>query len=207
MVALYNSWAKDGRDVVMEATQGATADEMISFILNRRHAEEGELKGPHHAIDAGCGNGWLARRFASACQTTGEQPSFHGVLAVDAASLMIAKATSLEDVDRKKRKPGDCPVEYLVADVQTWRPPQRVNVVFASELLFFLDDPRSCVAHWVDSWLMEGGRVIASVECHKVGALISRRFRVSKRSGSILVMARIYNEGTGNRRIICMVGH
>jgi hypothetical protein len=81
VISLYNSWAVDGRDVVMEVTHSSSFDEMFALIAADREAKGVEFS----AMDAGCGNGWAARKLAA-------HPLCSRVVAVDGAALMISKA-------------------------------------------------------------------------------------------------------------------
>jgi len=147
-VKMYNSWAADGRDVVMEATHGACVEEMIDIAL--RPSIEAER--PFTAIDAGCGNGWATRMLAS-------HQLCEGAVGVDAAELMVQRARDLTDDEEV----GEA--EYVLSDVHSWRPEARVDVVLANELLYLLDFPESAVRHMV-GWLVPGGRLVAGLDCY-----------------------------------------
>ena len=85
VISLYNSWAVDGRDVVMEVTHTASFEEMLAMVAADREAKGVEFT----AIDMGCGNGWAARRLA-------EHPLCSHVTGVDGATLMIARAEAID---------------------------------------------------------------------------------------------------------------
>jgi hypothetical protein len=85
VISLYNSWAVDGRDVVMEVTHSGSFDEMIALVAADREAKGTEFT----ALDIGCGNGWAARRLAA-------HPLCRQVVAVDGAALMISRAETLD---------------------------------------------------------------------------------------------------------------
>jgi hypothetical protein len=57
-VSVYNAWALDGRDRVMEITHSAAFQEAWEFVAENRLTELHEFT----VIDAGCGNGWAARQ-------------------------------------------------------------------------------------------------------------------------------------------------
>ena len=134
VVALYNSWAIDGRDVVMEATHCSAFDEMWEQVF-----ENLLLRGRQFtAIDGGCGNAWAARRMADAALCT-------SVVGVDAAALMIDRAVELS------RNHGK--VRCCVGNIATWQPEDRADVVSLCETLYLLDNPEAALSHIVRSWL------------------------------------------------------
>jgi predicted TPR repeat methyltransferase len=150
VVALYNSWAMDGRDVVMEISHQSNFEELWTEFLKDR-AEAG-LTQPLTVVDGGCGNGWAARRMA-------DSEEVESVTGIDAAALMVNKAaTQSEGIDK---------VDFAVGDVNTWVPEEQVDVAHFTEVLYLLEDPAAAMAHVVDQWLKPGGTFIAGVDCYK----------------------------------------
>jgi len=159
VISLYNSWAMDGRDVVMEVTHRTAFDEMWEKV-------GAELDAGFTVVDAGCGNGWAARLMA-------QHEQCEGVTAVDAAALMIEKAGQSHERELEALDPEleMAEVRYEVGDVETWFPEEPVDVTFFGETLYLLEDPSGSLQHVVNSWLKPGGRVMASLDCYKENKL------------------------------------
>lgn len=147
VISLYNSWAVDGRDVVMEVTHSGSFEEMMAMIASDRETKGVEFT----AIDMGCGNGWAARRLVS-------HPLCRQVTGVDGAALMIAKAESI-DIEGV--------AQYAIGDARKWTPEEPADVVMAQELLYLVDDPKETVTHLVEKCVAPGGRFIAALDCFK----------------------------------------
>jgi len=146
-VSLYNSWAMDGRDVVMEVTHATAFEEMWDHVKEEKLHPKREFT----AIDGGCGNGWATRKMA-------EHPLCQAVVGVDAAARMVDRAQSLSEDDIK--------VSYKVGDVGTWIPKEEVDLVNLCETLYLIQEPLAALKHIVPTWLKPGGLLIASLDCY-----------------------------------------
>jgi SAM-dependent methyltransferase len=138
---VFTEWAARGRDVGMEHHHAAAVDEMLAAAVGAL----GDARG-FTAIDAGCGNGWTVRRLraSSGClAATG----------VDASAGMIAKARAL-----------DPPGRYVLADLSTWQPPERVDLVVSMEVLYYLDDPAALLRRIATRWLKPGGCAVFGID-------------------------------------------
>jgi hypothetical protein len=147
-VSLYNSWAMDGRDVVMEVTHAAAFEELWERVVEEKL--DGVRAG-FAAIDGGCGNGWAARRIA-------EHPLCKSVVGVDAAAVMVDRAESLSVSSDK--------LSFGVGDVAGWKPEAPVDLVNLCEVLYMLEDPQAALDHVSESWLKPGGLLIANLDCY-----------------------------------------
>lgn len=89
---------------------------------------------PRVVVDAGCGTGRttleLARRYPSA-----------QVIGVDHSPQMLAEATGLE---------------FIHADIATWRPPLAADLVVSNAVLHWIPGPGRTARH-LGSWLAPGG--------------------------------------------------
>lgn len=148
VVSLYNSWATDGRDVVMEVTHGAAFDEMWEYVSEEKLHPKREFT----AIDGGCGNGWAARKMA-------EHPLCKSVMGVDAAAVMVDRAKSLSEETASK-------VSYSVGDIAEWIPEEEVDLVNLCETLYLVDEPQAALDHVVPKWLKPGGLLVANLDCY-----------------------------------------
>ena len=58
---------------------------------------------------------------------------------------MIVKARALDPLGR-----------YLIVDLLTWQPPERVDLVVSMEVLYYLDDPVVLLRRIATTWLKPG---------------------------------------------------
>jgi SAM-dependent methyltransferase len=149
-VALYNGWAVDGRDVVMEVSNEGPVSEFLESAVEEAPAS---LK----AVDLGCGNGWAARKIMDLAPEA-------EVVAVDAAAGMVERAQTIDE---------EGVADYVVADVGDWAPStgdKSLDLVVAVELLHLVDDP-GAVLKRAAGWLKPGGKLVVSLECYKENRL------------------------------------
>jgi predicted TPR repeat methyltransferase len=66
---------------------------------------------------------------------------------------MIAKARSL-----------DPPGSYVIADLSTWQPPERVDLVVSMEVLYYLEDPAAMLRRIATRWLKPGGHAVFGID-------------------------------------------
>jgi len=147
-VSLYNSWAMDGRDVVMEVTHASAFEEMWEHVTEEMLDPNAQFT----AIDGGCGNGWAARKMA-------EHPLCKSVEGIDAAAVMVDRAESLSAEEDSK-------VSFSVGDIAKWTPEEEVDLVNLCETLYLLDEPQTALEHIVPKWLKPGGLLVASLDCY-----------------------------------------
>jgi SAM-dependent methyltransferase len=138
---VFTEWAVADRDISMQDNHAAAVDEMLAAAL----AAIGNAQG-YTAIDAGCGNGWIVRRLRSSVrciEATG----------VDGSAGMIAKARALDPLGR-----------YVIADLSTWQPPERVDLVVSMEVLYYLEDPVVLLRQIAATWLKPGGYAVFGID-------------------------------------------
>jgi SAM-dependent methyltransferase len=150
VVSLYNAWAMDGRDVVMEVTHGAAFEEIWEHVVE----EKLHPKRTFTAIDAGCGNGWASRRIA-------QHPQCQSVVGVDASAVMVDRAQALSSEHASADK-----VSFSVGDVAKWAPEEEVDMVNMCETLYMLQEPQAALNNIVPKWLKPGGLFVASLDCY-----------------------------------------
>jgi 2-polyprenyl-3-methyl-5-hydroxy-6-metoxy-1,4-benzoquinol methylase len=153
-VSLYNSWAVDGRDVVMEVSN----EPPLISTLQQAVASLAEEKPNLRVVDVGCGNGWATRR-------TKVLAPGAAVTAMDAASLMVKRAKELDP---------EAQSDYIIGDVASWAPAagEKVDLVLAVELMHLMENPKA-VLERVTNWLAPGGKLIMTLECYKENRLSS----------------------------------
>ena len=136
---LFSEWADIGRDEGMEKGHSASVETMLNGLL------EG-WSSPFTAIDIGCGNGWVVRRFK-------EHPLCTHASGIDGAPSMIEKARSVDPE-------GD----YVEAMLPEWAPNQPVDLVHTMECLYYLHDPLAFLKTVHQSWMKPGGRIVIGVD-------------------------------------------
>ena len=141
-IDIFGEWAKEGRDVGMEKAHEISVNEMIDFALEER-ANIGER---FSFCDLGCGNGWVVRKVARSklCDKA---------VGIDGAKQMIVNAES---------KGGGA--KYILADINSFHPSEKYDVVHSMEVLYYLDDPSGLLKRISDSWLNDGGRLIIGID-------------------------------------------
>ena len=141
-IDIFGEWAKEGRDVGMEKAHEISVNEMIDFALEER-SNIGER---FSFFDLGCGNGWVVRKVARSklCDKA---------VGIDGAKQMIVNAES---------KGGGA--KYIFADINSFHPTEKYDVVHSMEVLYYLDDPSELLKRISDSWLNDGGRLIIGID-------------------------------------------
>jgi trans-aconitate methyltransferase len=115
---------------------------MLNFALQER----ANIGKNFSFLDLGCGNGWVARNVSknSLCAKA---------VGIDGAEQMIINA---------KKTGGQ--VDYILADINSYTPPMRFDLIHSMEVLYYLDDPASKVKNLCDHWLEEQGRLIIGID-------------------------------------------
>ena len=141
-IDIFGEWAKEGRDVGMEKAHEISVNEMIDFALEER-SNIGER---FSFFDLGCGNGWVVRKVA-------RSKLCNKAVGIDGAKQMIVNAES---------KGGGA--KYILADINSFHPSEKYDVVHSMEVLYYLDDPSELLKRISDSWLNDGGRLIIGID-------------------------------------------
>ena len=141
-IDIFGEWAKEGRDVGMEKAHEISVNEMIDFALEER-ANIGER---FSFCDLGCGNGWVVRKVA-------RSKLCNKAVGIDGAKQMIVNADSKGGV-----------AKYILADINSFHPSEKYDVVHSMEVLYYLDDPSELLKRISDSWLNDGGRLIIGID-------------------------------------------
>jgi len=138
---VFGEWAKKGKDIGMEKGHAIAVDEMVSFALEERL----NIGNNFSFLDVGCGNGWVVRKVV--------KNSFcNRAMGIDGAKQMIAKA--------KSREGG----EYILADLDSFNPREKFDLIHSMEVLYYLDDPTEVIRKISDSWLKQEGRLIIGLD-------------------------------------------
>ncbi|MBT4059681.1 MAG: class I SAM-dependent methyltransferase [Euryarchaeota archaeon] len=135
---VFSQWAEEGRDLGMEQGHAAAVDEMLNAVISN-------LPQPFSAIDIGCGNGWVVRKFT----TLGA----NDVEGVDGAKEMILKAQKIDPSGN-----------YHLAQLPEWTPKKQFDLVHSMEFLYYLKNPQDMLTRIHDNWLKDGGWLVAGVD-------------------------------------------
>ena len=141
---IFGEWAEKGKDIGMEKGHALAVEDMISFAT----AERTNLKRNFSFLDLGCGNGWVVRMLEN------NQLCVRSV-GIDGAKQMIEKAS--EDTSNS---------EFLLENIDTYISPDKFDLIHSMEVLYYLENPALTVKKIADSWLNEGGRLIAGVDLY-----------------------------------------
>ena len=141
---VFGEWAEKGKDIGMEKGHALAVEGMISFATEERI----NLKRNFSFLDLGCGNGWVVRMLEN------NQLCVRSV-GIDGAKQMIEKAS--EDTSKS---------EFLLENIDTYISPDKFDLIHSMEVLYYLENPALTVKKIADSWLNEGGRLIAGVDLY-----------------------------------------
>ena len=104
-IETFSEWVKNGKDDGMEKNHYEPVSKIIELINS--------TENKFNIIDAGCGNGWAVRLVAN-------EKNCKSACGVDGSQLMIQKA--------KKNDPIN---NYIHANLNTWNPITKVDVVMS----------------------------------------------------------------------------
>ena len=138
---VFTEWAAKDRDYKMQDNHAVPVNEMLSAAFEVLDTSKGFT-----AIDAGCGNGWIIRQLQKTIgcvQATG----------VDGSAGMIAKAHSIDPQGH-----------YILADLVSWEPSARVDLVVSMEVLYYFADPLTVLRQIATKWLKPGGYAVFGID-------------------------------------------
>ena len=139
---VFNEWARAGKDRGMEETHAEPVMDMLSFAISERQ----KIGEDFNFLDLGCGNGWVVRKM-------NEEKLCLNAVGIDGADEMIKNAKSR---DQKN--------EYILADINSFEPKRKFDLIHSMEVLYYLDNPTEVIGKIFNSWLNSGGRLIVGVD-------------------------------------------
>ena len=139
---VFNEWARAGKDRGMEETHAEPVKDMLSFAISERQ----KIGEDFNFLDLGCGNGWVVRKM-------NEEKHCLNAVGIDGADEMIKNAKSR---DQKN--------EYILADINSFEPKRKFDLIHSMEVLYYLDNPTEVIRKIFNSWLNNGGRLIVGVD-------------------------------------------
>ena len=137
-IDIFDEWADLDKDFGMEKNHKSSVKEMLAYVLDK--------KIPYTFIDAGCGNGWVVRSVErdTLCKKA---------MGVDGSKKMVDKA--------KKLDPSG---SYICADLMSWLPHKKVDIVHSMEVFYYLENPKKVIQQIFDLWLKKNGRLILGID-------------------------------------------
>jgi len=141
-IEIFGKWAEEGKDVGMEKGHAISVKDMLNFALQERT----NIGKNFNFLDLGCGNGWAARKVAENTLCT-------DAVGLDGAEQMIINA---------KKIAGQ--VEYIHADINSYIPNRKFDLIHSMEVLYYLEDPAKKVKSFTNDWLKDQGRLIIGID-------------------------------------------
>ena len=141
-IEIFGKWAEEGKDVGMEKGHATSVKDMLNFALQERT----NIGKNFSFLDLGCGNGWAARKVAENTLCT-------DAVGLDGAEQMIINA---------KKIAGQ--VEYIHADINSYIPNRKFDLIHSMEVLYYLEDPAKKVKSFTNDWLKDQGRLIIGID-------------------------------------------
>tara|TARA_Y100000741_G_scaffold303155_1_gene244986 strand:- start:261 stop:881 length:621 start_codon:yes stop_codon:yes gene_type:complete len=139
---IFSKWAEEGKDIGMEKGHSASVKDILDFALQERI----DIGKNFSFLDLGCGNGWVARNVSknSLCAKA---------VGIDGADQMIINAQKIGGQ-----------VEYILADINSYIPPRKFDLIHSMEVLYYLEDPAEKVKNFSNDWLEKEGRLIIGID-------------------------------------------
>ena len=139
---IFSKWAEEGKDIGMEKGHSASVKDILDFALQERI----DIGKNFSFLDLGCGNGWVARNVSknSLCAKA---------VGIDGADQMIINAQKIGGQ-----------VEYILADINSYIPPRKFDLIHSMEVLYYLEDPAEKVKNFSNYWLEKEGRLIIGID-------------------------------------------
>ena len=137
-IDVFDEWADLDKDFGMEKNHKSSVKEMLAYVLDK--------KTPYVFIDAGCGNGWVVR-------SVEKNRLCKKAIGVDGSKKMIQKATKLDPSG-----------SYIYADLMSWVPITKVDIVHSMEVFYYLENPRKMIQQIFDMWLKKNGSLILGID-------------------------------------------
>ena len=136
---LFSEWVSKRKDEGMEKGHAPSVNEMWSLISPK-------LKNKFTAIDVGCGNGWVCRKFS-------KDVKCKSVIGIDGSEKMILKAQSIDPNGN-----------YIHTKLPKWRPQEKFDLIHSMEFLYYLKEPVKMLKDFFNYWLNPGGLFIAGID-------------------------------------------
>jgi SAM-dependent methyltransferase len=137
-VEIFSDWVDLGKDEGMEINHKEAVDEMLKAVITSNNS--------FSFIDAGCGNGWVVRKVSKFknCESSS---------GVDGSLNMINKARRLDNIN-----------EYICAELSSWKPKNKKDIVHTMEVLYYFKKPLIILENIYKNWIKENGKFIMGID-------------------------------------------
>lgn len=137
-VEIFSDWVDLGKDEGMEINHKEAVDEMLKAVIT--------INNSFSFIDAGCGNGWVVRKVSKFknCESSS---------GVDGSLNMINKARRLDNIN-----------EYICAELSSWKPKNKKDIVHTMEVLYYFKKPLIVLENIFENWINENGKFIMGID-------------------------------------------
>ena len=139
---IFGKWAEQGKDVGMEKGHASSVSEMLDFAFK----EKTSIGKKFSFLDLGCGNGWVVRKVQ-------EHNLCNKAVGIDGSYQMVNNA----------KKMGE-QADYILADINSYLPERKFDLIHSMEVLYYLEDPAEVVKNLNNDWLEEEGRLIIGID-------------------------------------------
>ena len=103
-------------------------------------------------------------------------------MGVDGSKKMIDKANKLDPSG-----------SYVCADLISWLPKKKVDIVHSMEVFYYLINPKKMIQQIFDSWLKKNGRLIIGIDFFSKTILFEILYRsINISSGFSLMIIELY---------------
>jgi len=135
---VFGEWAELGKDEKMAQGHESAVGNMLDAVL-KNHAD-------YRFIDAGCGNGWVVRMVK-------QRKECKAAFGVDGSKNMVEKAQRIDPSGT-----------YLHTDLMTWIPTEKVDIVHAMEVVYYLNNPELFIKSVYNDWLNKNGQLVIGID-------------------------------------------
>jgi 2-polyprenyl-3-methyl-5-hydroxy-6-metoxy-1,4-benzoquinol methylase len=111
---IFDKWAKNGRDELMEKEHGKNVMKFLETI---------SFDKPFLFLDVGCGNGWVVRKIA-------EENNCKKAIGIDKSKNMILQANAKKKTNKEK---------YICKSIESLRYKNKFDFIFSMESLYYVD--------------------------------------------------------------------
>tara|TARA_Y100001970_G_C13960632_1_gene712960 strand:- start:117 stop:737 length:621 start_codon:yes stop_codon:yes gene_type:complete len=143
-IKTFNDWALENKDLNMQKGHESSVNRMFDLIDSKTDV----LNKTFSFLDIGCGNGWVVQK-ASMFENCNLSEG------VDGSVEMIKKA-------RKK----DSKNNYYIADIESWSPNKKYDIIFSMETFYYFKDPQKIICN-LKNYINVGGILIIGVDHYK----------------------------------------
>ena len=138
-IEVFGEWAQNGRDERMAQGHKLAVEHML-------HVSKPWRNENYSAIDAGCGNGWVVKKFSNnnICDLS---------VGVDGAESMINKA-----------KLNDSIGKYFQSNIESWSTKDNFDIIFSMETFYYLKNINIVLNNIYNNFLKNNGMLIIGID-------------------------------------------